>query len=533
MSARRWAATAFVVGVAVTGWAAPAAAHATLEATTPAADSVTADPPAAVVLRFSEPVDPGLGGVKVVAPSGERVDRGTTERGEGGREVRAPIDAVSEGSYTVAWSVVSSDGHLLSGSFVFSVGRETAVVAADGDGRALLRAAAAGARWAAFAGTLVLVGPLVFDMVVAGPAGLELQRRRRIRRVAAAGAVAAAVAAAGVLVAQVALASGRTVLAAVGLVGDAVTSARFATLGAARVGLAVAALVAAGAWAARPGRASRAAVLAPAAGLVVVPALAGHAWTTAPRFLAVAVDAVHFAAVGVWVGGLVALLVTAPGSRASSGAARRFSALAAAALAVVVVTGAVSGYLQVRSLDALTGTAYGRLLAVKVTVVAAVVALGWVNRQRLVRLLPARTTLFRVVQAEVALAAIVLAVTAGLVNRPPAREALVRPFAGSVTLAGQPADGSVQVQVQPARPGRNDVHLYFLDGRGLPRPVDAVEVAVGREGVPPRRVAVTPVTPDHASAYGVNFPSPGVWQLTVTTVREGQASTVTMEVPIR
>jgi copper transport protein len=119
-----------------------------------------------------------------------------------------------------------------------------------------------------------------------------------------------------------------------------------------------------------------------------------------------------------------------------------------------------------------------------------------------------------------------------LVNRPPARDQLAGPFA-TVATADDPAGGQVQLQVDPARAGQNDVHLYFLSAEGLPRPVDAIEITVGRAGIPPRRVTVTPVTPDHASAYGVAMPSPGTWTLTITTVRQGQSFTTTVEVPIR
>lgn len=520
-----------VTAAVVVALAAPAAAHATLEATQPGGESVVPNAPREVVMSFSEPVDPGLGGIKVFDPAGRRVDGGRTTRLDGGRRIRTAVEDAGQGTYTVAWSVVSSDSHNLSGSFVYSVGRVSGGATLADGGRPAVRFAGGVGRLLAFAGTALFVGPLAFAALVAG-GRLDGARRRRLQRLAMASAAATAVGSAVVVITQVAVASGRPVGRAIALLPDAVTEARFATLGAVRTAAAVCAVPASLVLSRRrlpwlPLAAAATAVLS------VVPALAGHAWTTSPRWLAVTVDSLHLLAVAVWIGGLAALLATAPGSDAAQELAGRFSRTAVVAVGVVVATGAASSYFQVRAVDALTGTSFGRLLIAKVVIVAVLVTLGWLNRRRFLRLLPGRSTLFNVVGAEILLAVAVLAVTAVLVNRPPARSDLARPFSATVELNGQPEQGSVQVDVDPARAGANDVHLYFFTAQGLPRPVDAVEVTVGRQGVPPRRVQVTPVTADHASAYGVALPSPGVWTVTVTTVRAGAASVASVDVTLR
>ena len=89
------------------------------------------------------------------------------------------------------------------------------------------------------------------------------------------------------------------------------------------------------------------------------------------------------------------------------------------------------------------------------------------------------------------------------------------------------------MELAPARAGENDAHLYFFDIAGLPRPVDAVEVKVGRPGIPARLVKVTPITADHVSLYSVALPTAGRWTFHITTVRNGQPSVVNIEVPIR
>ena len=508
---------------AVVALPAPAAGHATLTTTEPSADSVSADAPEVVALEFTEPVDVGLGAIKVLAPDGERVDQGTPRRLAGGTRLEVAVDAEPRGTYTVVWSVTSEDNHTISGTVLFSVGATSDSATVEDESTAPARTVGGVARWLAFAGTLAFVGALAFDTWIA-------RGGRPVWRLAVGAGVAVALGTIGAVLAQTAISSGRTLAGAVGVLPEAFTTTRFGLLGLARMSLAVsaAALATVGH---RRRRVFEIVAWPVAAGLVILPALSGHAWATSPRILAVGIDAFHLAATAAWVGGLLSLFV-ATAARREPETYLRFSRLAGWAVFAVVATGIASSYLQVRSLDALLGTGYGTLLIIKVAAVAILVFLGWLNRRGLREAEGDRlTAVRRLVRVEVVLAAIVLAVTAALVNRPPARSDLARPFSEVVPF--EPGAGSVQAEVQPAKVGANDVHLYFLDAQGLPSPIDAVEVSVGRPGIPPRRVKVTPVTADHASAYAVAFPSPGVWTVEVSALRSAQTLTTSFEVRIR
>jgi copper transport protein len=348
---------------------------------------------------------------------------------------------------------------------------------------------------------------------------------------AAGGAIVGAVGAFLALVAILAEGAGRNVYDALALVTDVAPDTRTGQLALLRVALTGAAAVAAlipAVW-----RRAPAAVLALGSAALVVTTLAGHAWTAPNRWVAVVSDLVHLGAVSVWIGGLVALFAVLPllGRATRVRLATRFSALALGAVVLVAASGTVSGWQQVRTLDGLTSTSYGRLLLAKVAGFAVLVVLGWLNRARLVPLVE-RTVgpLRRSLRLELAVAAVVLALTAALIHQPPARTAASDgPFDTTVEAE---AGEVLSATVDPAEAGPNDIHLYFTSASGEPLAVDAVQVTAGTTDVPPRRLQVTPVSTNHVTVAGASLPSPGTWTVEVTAVQTGQPLVFTFEVPI-
>src|SRR3546814_18291658 len=98
---------------------------------------------------------------------------------------------------------------------------------------------------------------------------------------------------------------------------------------------------------------------------MVLTTLAGHAWTAEQRAIAVASDVTHQLAVGIWIGGAVALLAVLRSSDDRGRLARRFSGVAIAAAGVVAVTGTISAFIHIGSLEALTPTGHGPLVTPK------------------------------------------------------------------------------------------------------------------------------------------------------------------------
>jgi len=135
----------------LSGWcAAPAWAHASLASSTPAANARLDALPAQAVLTFTEDMsEPAY--VVVTAPDGSRIDSG--EPVVDGHAVRAELSgADQEGTYALAFRVVSKDGHPVTGQLFFVVGdgpleaAPSASAAPDDDaGSDTSRATAAGA----------------------------------------------------------------------------------------------------------------------------------------------------------------------------------------------------------------------------------------------------------------------------------------------------------------------------------------------------------------------------------------------------
>jgi len=177
----------------------------------------------------------------------------------------------------------------------------------------------------------------------------------------------------------------------------------------------------------------RPAVLILAFGLLASLGWVGHAAMEAgtPRLGHGLNQTGHLLAAGLWLGGLgpLAWLVRKTGRLPDeisllSLALRNFSHMGYAAVALIALTGAVNTLLLVGSLGALLGSAYGRLLAVKILLFITMVGVASINRLRLAPRISdepdALGALGRTVAFEQGLGLAVLAVVSVLGTWPPA-----------------------------------------------------------------------------------------------------------------
>jgi copper transport protein len=463
-----------------------AAAHGALRASDPPGGASLRRPPHAVTLTFSEAPDPALSSIRVLDAGGRAVAAGRPERVPGQPlELRAPVHGLSKGTYTVSWRTVSAvDGHPTAGTFAFGVGvgaptlpPAQAVAAARGTPPPSPLAVAG--RWAYYWGLTLLLGAaatglLVFDRRLPGRPGPLL-------------GLAVLAAAAGLLAMMVAARADAGVS-----FGRLLGSTTGVWLAWRAVMLAAAAGATVGLLLAGPGKGRPLVVVGlAAAGGMLVHALAGHAAGPSPlRVLNLAAQWAHLLAVGVWIGGLAWLLAGLHG-RARL-AAVRFSKLAGASLAVVVVTGLARGLEELGGWQAALHSGFGRTLGIKLVLFAGLLLLGALNRYRLVPALavPARRhatgRLRRSVGGELWLAAGVLLAAALLSELPPG--ATAGAVAGSDAAAAAPmalrATGSdyatsvrVTLTVSPGAAGPNRFQAAVSDyDTGNPLPARGVEL---------------------------------------------------------
>ena len=123
--------------------------------------------------------------------SGARVDLGdTTVDPNDPTAIFVGLEPLPNGTYTVVWRNVSTvDGHLVRGSFLFSVGEPLSAVDVEAPGQPLFQSPwEPVVRWAILIAALAVVGGLSFDLLVLRPALLDRRASPAVRRVGEAAA---------------------------------------------------------------------------------------------------------------------------------------------------------------------------------------------------------------------------------------------------------------------------------------------------------------------------------------------------------
>jgi len=538
-------ALAIVLAVAA-ACAAPAAwAHAGLTASDPAAGSSVPQSPAAIVMTFAEEPDASLSLVKVLDASGREVAGVSKLQPVPGKPADLQValkKPLPQGVYTVNWRSVSSvDGHVDSGAFAFGVG----VTPAPGSERTTVllhtspwadRLGVAG-RWLLYGGLALLVG--------AASTGLFVFKGRVPHGGVALSRWALVAAAAGLALMTW---SQRELVGAPSLLPLFQTpEGKWLLWLAAALVVCLAAVAALELY---PGRATLWLLGAAALAAVLLRVLGGHADAPSSlRVLNVLVQWVHMAAVGVWLGGLAWLLLGIRGAERPERAAavRAFSHVATVTLVVVLATGAARGLAQVGSPANLIGTSYGVTLLVKVGLVVVLVALGALNRFRLVPALAERDGAARAFRldagGELALTACILLATAVLSGLAPATTAAAK-IAAQKTPAGVTAAGNdyattmrVTLAVTPGVAGSNEYTVRLAD-YDSGRPPDRVRVVTLELSLPvapdlgAQRVRLKETGAGEWTGAGMELSQAGTWQVAVVVQQSTGGVSVPLEVRI-
>jgi copper transport protein len=256
-----------------------------------------------------------------------------------------------------------------------------------------------------------------------------------------------------------------------------------------------------------------------AAGLGATWAAASHAATGAHGGTALVADVAHLLAASVWVGGLATALTLLPFTEVAGTAVHRFSRLAMVCVGVLVVTGLFQAWLRVQTPAAVLTTTYGRLLAAKIAVLVTVLTVAYLARVRLRRADRSGLRLGRLLAAETAGVAVVLALTAVLVQSPPAAQAYAaRPVTRSARFHSGRDAGLFTVRLPNAARGVDGGHVIIRSEDGRLR--DVLEMKASwtqlRLGIGPLPVRFSRTGPGHYQASWPSLPVPGTWRLALT-----------------
>jgi copper transport protein len=491
-------------------------AHAVPVSSSPAANAILDEAPAEIAITFSEPVVPNLSRITVLTQAGQALEVGALQTLDSENLVLSvAFPDLNDGAYLVSWQVLSAvDGHTTSGTFSFGVGiAELAETDSEVSVTAKLSPTNMVARWLTLTGIALILGFFAFRLFIWNPifSGVELETAEEALDIHHART--------GLKFATIGLA-----LVGVGLVLifiDQSTShallqdnnfqswlgTRFGSMWLTRFLIAVAlhfhvslfitvseARVSLRGWQWWIG-------LLLAAGLALTSSLISHsAALTQDTLLATAVDFAHTLAAAIWAGGLFYLVLGLRQSRQLPAESRtwlnlslnlNFSAVAAIAVGLLLVSGGYLGGKHVGSWTALVGTAYGLMLLAKVALVLPLLGIAAVN---LLIIKPRLNAAYespeeersaqvlkrfgRLTIAEVVVAFIILAAAGILTDLQRGADApLLADAPGQMVVMETADDLNVTLTIEPALVGQNSFDVYLEDANGNPV-MDAAEVSL-------------------------------------------------------
>ncbi|TVZ03478.1 copper resistance protein CopC [Trebonia kvetii] len=460
-------------------------AHAALASTQPADGTVVATAPRQVTASFDEPVGITADSLVVYSPDGQRADDGQATLVSSYEIAVGLLPGLGDGTYTAVWHVISADTHPVTGAFTFSVGAPSAThvgALSSSSGDALVSDLFGAVRWVEYLCFALLAGGVAF-LIVCWPQGGAVRGVGRLVTLSALGLLLSTLLglllqgpySAGTGLSQ--LLSGTLVRTTLhGRLGPASEARELMSL----LAVAAASFLLPRLPDAGPGFRRAAAVgwAVLTTAIAASWAVSDHASTGVQAPWGIPADIVHLDAVAVWIGGLAVLAgfaLRSPGTPAVMRAVPRFSAIALGCVTVIVASGVYQAWREVGTWGALFETGYGRLIQVKIAGLLVLIDLGYLARRHIRRgRFPGEAweqsmrRLRRSVAAELAVAAVILACTAVLVNTATGRDTYAPAVSASQAFetGGPGGTGTVHVFATPAKLGPNSIQVYLTTAGG-------------------------------------------------------------------
>ena len=471
-----------VTAILLSSAPAPLLAHGRLKSSSPSAGEHLTQVPKQIRLDFSESPELLFTSVRLLAANGREISLGVLAFApDSRRAIVVPVTGAMEGGpYVVMWQMGGDDGHPVRGRFEFVVApgamgagatasemagmHHDPVAMPEGNGFGAESPLYVVIRWVEFTALLLIVGAVTFRTFVlralrrdTRPAGARVEPAFATdaeRHAATTGRIAVGALAATLvlrLLAQSYAMHGAASAYDMGLMGSMVRTTMWGwgwllqLVGIVLAGLgfqrARGASRDVGATSVRPGGHDPASswrlATYGAVAATFSPAFSGHA-ASAPtlRALAIVSDGLHVLGASSWLGtlaivliaGLTAAMRQAPEARGPlvRSLIYAFSPVALASAGVAATTGVFAAWLHVGTIPNLWGTRYGITLLIKLAILGIVALTGFYNWRYVQPRLgtdQATTRLQRSARIEVAVAVLVLLVTAVLVASPTSMDA--------------------------------------------------------------------------------------------------------------
>lgn len=493
-------------------------AHAQLNGSEPAPNALVPERPQEVVLWFSEPISPVA--MRWISPAGDSFE--ASAEGDGKQARVTPPPEAGNGSYLLAWRVVSLDGHPVSGILVISVGETSDVPSLSNIELPPI------ATWSViamkFALTLCLilgVGGVVYQSFVAKEISTA---RGKTRSLTMAGLYLAFPVALLLVVTQgldlLGLPLSGIFSGAPWATGAGTSILRTALLSATAAGLALAVVRVP---TLSQNASARAGLVLGAWALAALSyAVSGHTATAEPEWRAFGAIFIHGLAMLFWLGALVPLLSLIGRGAEGLDELRRFSAMAIPFVLVLLVTGFVLASIHAGAggFQAIGMSGYGILLFIKLVSVIGLLLLAVHNRLVLTPAFNAGTpgadkALSGSIRVELILAMMIILFASSFRLTPPPTIQSQTPDAQIVALSEK--DITAELRLTPGQVGPNTIELSLTNADGTA--LQPVEVTFGfslpENALGPILVTASQQDTEAWRAESFILPQPGTWQVSI------------------
>jgi copper transport protein len=498
----------------------PTFGHASLVSSEPKDGAVVPAAPAALTLRYNEPVQPIV--LRLIDPAGGSATL-TDYRVEGNNLVVMPPQSLGQGTHALSWRVISTDGHPIGGALVFAIGAPSATRSSliDDATDRWLRVTIWLTRALLYLALFVGIGGSLFSVSVGTAATLPPVARTSSMAAILLGFVAVPL--------SIGLQGLDVLLKPLsGLIDVQSWRAGYATSFGTTATLAFIALVAAYTSLQLRDRRMRALLgVAGLAGLGAAFIASGHVSSAEPRLVSRTALFVHVVSIAFWIGALIPLLsLMSSKSPATGPVLERFSRAIPLPLAALVASGVVLAVIQLGHVDALWRSAYGWVFSLKLALLLGLFGIAAVNRLVLTptwrrKAEDARPRFVGTLTAELVLVALILATVALWRFTPPPR---AFPAAGAEPLFAHihTDKAMADVTIARSRAGVSQISITLRTGDLRPLPAKEVTLLLANPAA-----GIEPI-----SRQAVLLSGQGIWRVDEFTIPTSGNWTVNVEVLI-